>query len=469
MSQIQENRYLGEGNLFKLMLKFSVPCVLAHLLSSIYNVVDQIFIGNSELSTLGNAATGVVFPMFIIAQAFAWCFGDGCAAWLNICQGRGNARNAHKAIGTGIVMTILVSLLMLAVFYPFKREILMLFGGSENSIDMAIEYFDIILAFFPAFMLYNMMNAVMRADGSPGFAMISVVVGAVVNIILDPIFIFGFHWGMAGAAWATVIGQVCSLLITLYYYFFIHTKTFTLSLKSFVPDFKEFSGALKLGTPSFLTQITIVIISLTCNMMLAKYGAQSHYGADIPVAIFGIEMKVYAIITTLVIGTVLGCQPIISYNIGAKNFDRVRHLYKLILLYTILVGALATLLFQFAPHLVTGIFGSPTNIPNPEDYWTFAEKTFRIFLALIIPNCFLKMTSIFLQSLGYPTRSIIASTVRDIVCFVPLVIVLPIFLGVEGILFAGPIADLIAAILAAVLTVCLMRTLPKHPQNPAIQ
>ena len=463
MSHTQENRYLGEVKVLKLMLKFSIPCVLAHLLSSIYNVVDQIFIGNSELSTLGNAATGVVFPMFIIAQAFAWCFGDGCAAYLNICQGKGNSRNAHKAIGTGIVMTILVSLLMLAVFYPLKREILMLFGGSENSIDMAIEYFDIILAFFPAFMLYNMMNAVMRADGSPGIAMISVVIGAVVNIILDPVFIFGFHWGMAGAAWATVIGQVCSLLITLYYYFFIHTKTFTLTPKSFVPDFKEFSGALKLGIPSFLTQITIVIISLTCNMMLARYGIQSHYGADIPVAIFGIEMKVYAIITTLIIGVVLGCQPIISYNIGARKFDRVKHLYKLILLYTILVGLLSTLLFQLAPNLVTGIFGTPTNIPNPDDYWLFAEKTFRIFLALIVFNCFLKMTSIFLQSSGYPTRSIVASTVRDIVCFVPLVILLPRFWGVEGILFAGPIADLIAAVIAVAMTLPVMKSMRNTP------
>ena len=352
MDQSEKSKFLGEENLFRLMLKFSIPCVLAHLLSSIYNVVDQLFIGNSELSTLGNAATGVVFPLFIIAQAFAWCFGDGCAAWLNICQGRGDSRNAHRAIGTGITLTLAVSALMLLLFYPFKTQLLMLFGASENTIGLAVEYFDIVLAFFPVFMLYNMMNAVMRSDGSPGIAMISVVVGAVVNIILDPVFIFGFHWGMAGAAWATVIGQVCSLLVTLYYYLIVHTKTFTLSVRSFLPDFKEFSGALKLGIPSFLTQFTIVIISLTCNMMLARHGAQSHYGADIPVAIFGIEVKVYAIITTLVIGTVLGCQPIISYNIGARKFDRVKHLYKLLLLYTLLVGALATLLFQFAPGFV---------------------------------------------------------------------------------------------------------------------
>lgn len=457
--QLEKNRFLGELGVARLMLKFSIPCVLANLLSSIYNVVDQLFIGNSELSTLGNAATGVVFPLFIIAQAFAWCFGDGCAAHLNVCQGRGNSQNAHKAIGTGVLMTLAVSALILAVFYPFKRELLMLFGASEQSIGMAIEYFDIVLAFFPVYMLYNMLNAVMRSDGSPGIAMLSVVIGAVVNIILDPVFIFGFHWGMAGAAWATAIGQVCSLLVTLYYYCIKGTRTFTLTRKSFVPDFKEFSHTLKPGMPSFLIQITIVILSLTCNMMLARYGALSPYGADIPVAIFGIEAKVYTIVTTLIVGVVIGCQPIVSYNIGAKKFHRVKQLYKLTLLYTLAVGVLATLVFELFPHAVTALFGTPTNIPNPEHYWIFAEKTFRIFLSLVIFNCFQKMTSIFLQFCGRPVHSIVSSTVRDLFCFVPLVIILPMFFGVEGILFAGPIADLVAGILSTVMTIPVLRSL----------
>lgn len=467
MDQSQNSHFLGAEGIPKLMLKFSIPCVLSMLLSSLYNIVDQIFIGNSELSTLGNAATGVVFPIFVIAQAFAWCYGDGCAAYLNICQGKNDAENAHKAIGTGIAATLVTSLIILAVFFPLKTQILMTFGASENNIEMAIEYFNIVLVFFPAYMLFNMMNAVIRADGSPAWSMASVLTGAVVNIILDPVFIFGFRWGMAGAAWATVIGQVVSLAITLYYYLIVRTKTFKLKPKSFLPHIREFSGALKLGMPSLIIQVTIVIISLTCNMMLARYGALSRFGADIPVAIFGIESKVYTVVVNLVIGIVLGCQPIVSYNIGAQKIDRVKKTYKLILLCTAIIGAIATLLFELAPDLVAGIFGTPTNIPNPEDYWVFAEKTFRIFLAFIIFNCFAKMTSIFLQSAGYPIRSVAATTIRDIVCFVPLVIILPKFLGVEGILYAGPIADLVAALVAAALTISFWKALREDPTAPA--
>ncbi len=201
------------------MLKFSIPCVLSLLVSALYNIVDQIFIGNSELSALGNAATGVVFPIFIIAQAFAWCFGDGCAACLNICQGKNDTQSAHKAIGTGIVVTLSASVILTAIFFLLKTQLLTLFGASENSIEMAIEYFNIILAFFPVYMLSNMMNAVIRADGSPSWSMASMLIGAIINIILDPIFIFGLHWGMKGAALATVIGQFVSFVISFLYFF----------------------------------------------------------------------------------------------------------------------------------------------------------------------------------------------------------------------------------------------------------
>ncbi|MDE7233553.1 MAG: polysaccharide biosynthesis C-terminal domain-containing protein, partial [Ruminiclostridium sp.] len=234
MNQNQDSRFLGTEKISKLMVKFSVPCVLSLLVSALYNIVDQIFIGNSELSALGNAATGVVFPIFIIAQAFAWCFGDGCAAYLNICQGKNDSQNAHKAIGTGITVTVLCSVVILAVFYPLKTQILTLFGASENSIGYAVEYFNLILAFFPIFMLSNMMNAVIRADGSPAWSMASMLAGAVTNIILDPVFIFGTKWGMFGAALAPVIGKTGSFVVTLVYYF--RTKTFKLTRKSFLPD-----------------------------------------------------------------------------------------------------------------------------------------------------------------------------------------------------------------------------------------
>ena len=245
----QTSQFLGTEKISKLMVKFSVPCVLSLLVSALYNIVDQIFIGNSELSALGNAATGVVFPIFIIAQAFAWCFGDGCAAYLNICQGKNDSQNSHRSIGTGIVITLICGIILMAVFYPLKTQILTLFGASENSIDYAIEYFDLILAFFPIFMLSNMMNAVIRADGTPAWSMASMLGGA----------LFGTKWGMFGAALATVIGQTVSFVVTLIYFF--RTKTFKLKLKSFIPSLKAFSGALQLGMSSFITQMTIVIIS----------------------------------------------------------------------------------------------------------------------------------------------------------------------------------------------------------------
>ncbi len=450
MENQQSSEFLGKEKISKLMVKFCIPCVLSLLVSALYNIVDQIFVGNSELSTLGNAATGVVFPIFIIAQGFAWYFGDGSAAYINIRQGKGDTEKIHKCVGTGMTFTLIVSVILLAVFYPLKTQILTLFGASENSIGYAVEYFNIILGFFPIYMLSNMINAVVRADGSPSWSMLSMLAGAIVNIILDPIFIFACKWGMAGAAWATVIGQAVSFVISIAYLF--RTKTFRLKLKSLIPDFRVYGEAFKLGLSSLITQMTIVVISLVCNIMLAKYGSMSKYGADIPIAVIGIESKVFTVVINIVVGIVLGCQPIIGYNMGAKNFDRVKKLYRAILLSTVIVGLAATILFEAAPDAVVGMFGKPTNIPNPEDYWDFSRKTFRIFLALVTLTCLIKMSSIFFQAVGKPVFAVLTSLIRDIICFVPLICVLPIFLGVNGILISAPIADLLAMIVTAVLT-----------------
>lgn len=451
MEDQEKSNFLGTEKIYKLMLKFCIPCVLSLLVSALYNIVDQIFVGNSELSTLGNAATGVVFPIFIIAQAFAWWIGDGCAAYMNIHQGRGDNQNTHKCVGTGMIFTLAVSVVLLAVLFPLKTQILTLFGASENSIGYAVEYFNIILGFFPVYMLMNMINAVVRADGSPNWSMFSMLTGAVINIILDPVFIFACHWGMAGAAWATVIGQIASFAISVIYLF--RTKTFRLSLKSFIPKLKVFAEAVKLGLSSFITQMTIVILSLVCNIMLAKYGSMSHYGADIPIAIIGIESKVFTVVINIVVGIVLGCQPIIGYNFGAKNIKRVKKLYRSILLCTLVIGIISTLLFELAPNAVVGMFGKPTNIPNPDDYWDFAQKTFRIFLALVTFTCTIKMSSIFFQAVGKPIFAVLTSLIRDIVCFIPLICIMPIFMGIDGILWSAPVADAIAMSVTAVLTV----------------
>ena len=467
MNQNESSVYFGEEKINKLMLKFSIPCIMSLLVSSLYNIVDQIFIGNSELSTLGNAATGVVFPVFIIAQAFAWCFGDGCAAFLNICQGRNDSENAHKAIGASITIAFLAGVLMMAVIYPFKEPILNLFGASDKTIDMAIEYLDVVLAMIPIFILCNMMNSVIRADGSPSFAMTAMLAGAVTNIILDPVFIFALKWGMRGAALATVIGQGVTFILTLIY--FLNTKTFKLTKKSFVPTGKAIGDVVGLGISTFITQLAIVLVAILSNVQLAKYGELSKFGADIPIAIIGIQSKIFTVVINLVVGIALGCQPIISFNMGAKKYDRVKELYGKIMGCAIAIGAVFTLLFELAPRFVIGLFGTPSNIPNPDDYWEFGEMTLRIFLSLITISCIIKMNSIFFQAAGKPINAIVASMIRDVLCFVPLIIILPaIWSNVEVILYAAPISDVIAMVVTAFLSTSFIRSLRTTNEAEAV-
>ena len=440
------------------MLKFSIPCILSLLISSLYNIVDQIFIGNSELSALGNAATSVVFPVFIIAQAFAWCFGDGCAAYLNICQGRGNISLANRAIGGSITVAFLCGAAMMAVVYPFKEGILTVFGASENTMAYSIEYLDIVLAMMPIFILCNMLNSVIRASGSPLWAMIAMLTGAVVNIILDPVFIFGLDMGMGGAAWATVIGQGASFLVSALY--FVRCKVLRFRLRHFIPKSKAIFEIITLGASTFFTQLAIVIVAVICNVQLAKYGLISKYGADIPIAIIGIVSKIFTVVINLVVGIALGCQPIISFNMGAGNYGRVKQIYYKIMRLTVIIGVLFTLLFELAPDFVIGLFGAPENLPNPEDYWEFGKKTLRIFLSLITVSGLIKMNSIFFQAAGKPSRAVAASVIRDLGCFVPLIITLPRFFPrVEMILFAAPLADIIAAIVTADLSIAFVKSL----------
>ena len=253
----QDNNFLGHEKIGKLLFKFAVPCVLSLLISSLYNIVDQIFIGNSDLGYLGNAATGVVYPITIIAVAFAWCFGDGSAAYLSLCQGRKDTKNAHKAIGNSILLSFIISIIFLFLGFIFRDNLLYLFGASEKSIALARDYYNIILAAIPVYMLGNSMNAVIRADGSPKFSMLATASGAIINIILDPVFIFGLNWGIKGAAYATIIGQIATLLISIYYY--TRTKTFKLCLDSFKLDMNVFKNVIKLGVSTFITQMSMLL------------------------------------------------------------------------------------------------------------------------------------------------------------------------------------------------------------------
>lgn len=456
---MDENKVLGEQPISKLLFKFSTPCVVGLLIGALYNIVDQIFIGNSSLGYLGNAATGISFPVLCIANAFAWCVGDGASAYLSICSGRQDSESAHKCVGTGLSTTFLISIVFSVICLIFCRPLMALFGASDATLQLACDYFFIIALFFPVYLMLNVMNSMIRADGSPTYAMAAIASGAIVNIILDPICIFVLDWGIKGAAIATAVGQVVSFTVSVVYFF--KPKTFHLRKSSFRINPAMLHNLIVLGGSTFIIQISMVVMTLLSNITLAHYGALSIYGRDIPISVFSIQTKVYTIVSNIAVGIALGGQPILGYNYGAKKMDRVKEAYRLILLSSLGIGVAATVVFEFWPEAVIGIFGKENAL-----YMDFAVKSFRIFLGLSFVTCFIKISSIFFQSIGKAVHAMIASLVRDMLCFVAFTIVLCGVLekreagtGIYGILFASPLSDLVAGATIVVLTVLFFKQL----------
>lgn len=450
---MQNNKILGTEKIGKLIRKFSIPCILSLVISALYNIVDQIFIGNSSLGYLGNAATSIVFPITIVSFAFAWCFGDGAVALMSIRQGQKDNKGIAKIIGNSIVANVVAGVIFMVICYASMGPLLTLFGASETSLPLAQAYFSIILAASIPSMMTGAVTSIIRADGSPRFSMIVTVVGAIINTILDPIFIFGLDWGIEGAAVATVIAQTISFGLGVYYIFF-KSRTFKLKMDSFKFNWHIFWQFTKLGVSTFITQMSIVVTALVTNMMLAKYGAESIYGADIPIAAMGITMKVLSIMINIVIGLAVGAQPILGFNYGAGKYDRVKQTFRITISGAVIVGIIATAIFQFFPDLMINIFGASNDL-----YMEFARMLFRIFLMAIILTLCIKTIAIFFQAIGEPKRSIAASLVRDLICFVPLCLILPTFMGVEGVLWAAPIADMVGIVIAGTLAIRFYRRL----------
>ena len=443
----QTNQYLAQAPIGKLMMKFSVPCVLSLLVSSLYNIVDQVFIGWG-VGYLGNGATNVVFPITIIALALALMIGDGCAAFLSICQGKRDGESAHRSVGNAVALMVLVGIVLVVVFYTGRDAILAAFGATEANVEYARAYFNIIVVGIPFYVFTNGMNSIIRADGDPKFAMISTVIGCILNMILDPVAIFLLHWGVAGAALATIVGQIVSAVLAVWY--LGRTKTFRLRRASFRLRGALLGKVLPLGISSLLTQLSIVVIMGVMNNTLIRYGAQSRFGADIPMTVVGIVMKVFQIVIAFVVGIAAGCQPIVGYNYGAGHLHRVKQIYRTMLTAEVVIGVVATVCFELFPVQIIRIFGSEGELYNE-----FAALSFRIFLSMILICCVQKSTSIFLQALGKPVLSMTLSLLRDFVLSVPLVLVLPrvMDLGVVGPLYSGPIADIISFAVAVVMMV----------------
>lgn len=450
----QSNQFLGTEPIGGLMKKYAVPCIISLLVGALYNIVDQIFIANaSYLGSYGNAANTVVFPLTVVALAIAVMIGDGCCAFVSISLGKGEKREAKRSVGNAVFMSIVSGILLTVVYLVFQTQIIAMFGGTvnEETFSYAGEYFFYISLGIPFYMFGQAMNPVIRADGNPRFAMASTLAGAAANIILDPVFIFTFRWGMMGAAVATVIGQIITALSAAWY--ICHMKTVKPLFGDLKLDRRICGRTLLLGITSFLSQISLVAAMAAINNMLRRYGAldeifgQARY-AQIPMAVVGIVMKFFQIVISVVVGMAAGCIPIVGYNIGADYKSRVRDLFIKLLTAEALVGAAAFILVEFFPGQLISVFGAA----NESGYYTeFAVKAFRVYLCMIIMACVNKACFIFLQAMGKAAASTALSMIREVVFGVGFAVLLPVFWGLDGVLFSMPVSDILTFIIAAVL------------------
>lgn len=450
------NQFLGTERIGKLMRQYSIPCIISLLVGALYNIVDQIFIANaSYLGSYGNAANTVVFPLTVVALAIAVMVGDGCCAFVSMALGRKESDKAKRSVGNAVVLTVAGSVILTALYLIFANQIIAMFGGTvnEETFRHSQEYFFYITLGIPFYMFGQAMNPVIRADGNPKFAMASTLAGAVINIILDPIFIFCFKWGMMGAAVATVIGQVVTAILAVWY--IVHMKTVKPSRKDFALQRNICGRMLLLGITSFLSQISLVAAMAAINNMLRKYGAQDpifkqEQYAQIPMAVVGIVMKFFQIVISIVVGMAAGCIPIIGYNMGAEKKLRVKELFTKLLVAEALVGAVALVLAEGFPHQLIAIFGAK----NESVYYTeFAIKAFRIYLCMMILACVNKACFIFLQAVGKALSSTMLSMFREVVFGVGFALLLPVFFGLDGVLYSMPVSDILTFIISAIIIV----------------
>lgn len=448
------NHFLGTEPVEKLMRRYAVPCIISLLVGALYNIVDQIFIANaSYLGSYGNAANTVVFPLTVIALAIAVMIGDGCCAYVSLNLGMGESGRAKKSVANSVVMTVLSSIVLSLIYLIFSDKIIAMFGGTVNpeTFDRSKEYFFYITIGIPFYMFGQAMNPIIRADGSPKFAMISTLAGAVINIILDPIFIFVFKWGMMGAAVATVMGQIVTALLAIWY--LLNMKLVKPAKADFKPDGNIIKRTLTLGITSFLSQISLVAAMAAINNMIRKYGAidsvfgQEQY-AQIPMAVVGIVMKFFQIVISIVVGMAAGCIPVVGFNMGAGLYKRVKALFTRLLLAEATVGAVALIFVEFFPEQLIGIFGAA----NESSYYTeFAIHAFRIYLCMMIFACVNKACFIFMQAMGKAVESTALSMLREIVFGVGFAMILPMFFGLDGVLYSMPVSDILTFIIALIL------------------
>ena len=459
-------RFLGEAPVGLLMRRYTVPCIVSLLVGALYNIVDQIYIANAAyLGSNGDAANTVVFPLTVIALAVAVMIGDGCCAFVSLSLGRGDAAEAKKSVGNSVVMSVAAGLALCALYLIFRTTIVTMFGGTVNgeTFRLSREYFLYISIGVPFYVFGQAINPIIRADGSPRFAMVSILAGALVNIILDPIFIFAFRWGMAGAAIATAAGQLVTAVSGLWY--LLHMKLARPAVSDLRLSRPVCGKTLALGITSLLSQVSLVAAMAAINNMLRKYGALDPvYGlreySQIPMAVVGIVMKFFQIVISVVVGLSAGCIPIVGYNMGAGLKARVRGFFTRLLIAEAVVGAAALLAVEFFPRSLASVFGASHESAY---YMQFAVRAFRVYLSMLVLACVNKGTFIFLQAMGRPAASTALSMIREIVFGVGLALLLPLFFGLDGVIYSMPLADLLTFVITLVFIIQTYRSLRDTP------
>ena len=442
---MEQNNYLGKERVGKLLLRFAVPSTLALIIMCLYNIVDQIFVGNG-IGYLGNAATGIVFPITVIGWAASVLFGDGMATHLSLSQGKGDTSTAGRSVANSILGSFFSGVVIIAVSYALGDSVFYALGATEATIGLTRDYGYIIFIMMPLALVQNTLASVIRADGSPKYSMVAMIVGAVINMIGDPVAIFVLGWGIRGAAIATILGQFVSFLICIAY--LRRSRVFRVKASDFIPSWKYLKPVLPLGAGSFLTQLCIVATTIANNVLLKSYGAQSEYGPDVPLSAFVVIIKLFQIILNIACGITAGALPIMGYNYGARLYGRVKETFKLVVKSTLTVCVVATVLFESVPLIFVRMFGTD----GGELYNSFAIGCLRIYLALVTFTCLQKACAMFLQSIGHARAAVPLSALRDVL-LIALAILLPVRMGVVGILWSAPVADVIAMAVTAVVVV----------------
>lgn len=439
---------LGKENINKLLISFAIPCVISMLINSVYNIVDQIFIGKG-VGTLGNAATNVIFPLVIIFNAVAGLIGNGAAANLSLKLGEGKKEEGGKIVGNAVTVSIIFSIILSVIAYFFLPKLVYMFGCTKNVYQYAVDYGKIIILGAPFMIIYSALSQLIRADGSPKYSMILLVVGAILNIILDPIFIFTFNMGVKGGAIATVIGQIVSFIMAILY--LRKVKSVKLEKESFKVD-KSITRTLGLGLSSFITQSTVLALFVFMNNMMTKYGALTKYGADIPLSVYGVISKINSLYISTILGISIGAQPIIGFNYGAGNYERVKETLRKVLTINLVVGLIFNIIFYLFPKEIVSIFITNSD-PNYKLFLEFAVVICHSFLLVMGLNFLEMTTSITVQSLGNVKKATMVSFIRQIILFIPIACFMAIYLhkGIYGVLNAGPIADAITFFIALVI------------------